>query len=244
LIFVPDTGGDYVPSLPLIVICAARSNAVCSEGGNCLPRFAARRRIPLQAVALKKNRGGTSPVSRISDNEHASAALWNSEVLSVQHSVGEPIPEFDQPSEDGTKVPSSIARQDAGDVLPHQPSGPCAISKPEKLERQVATVVSQSASKAGDAERLAGGASDKKVNWPIFVGSDRGEVAVKRNIGVMVRQHSARECLDLGEEGGLPSERMPGGGCGFDAGTDGAVPHAALHGDQSSLAGLRKERRS
>jgi hypothetical protein len=86
----------------------------------------------------------------MSDNEDATAPLWNSEELSVQHSVGEPIPEFDQPSEDGSKVPSSVRGQDAGDVLPYHPSGPCPISKPEKLECQVATLVSQSASKAGD----------------------------------------------------------------------------------------------
>jgi hypothetical protein len=86
----------------------------------------------------------------MSDNEHATAPLWNSEVLSVQDSVGEPIPEFDQPSEEGTKVPSSARRQDAGDVLPHHPSGACAIKKPEKLERQLAALVIHSASKAGD----------------------------------------------------------------------------------------------
>ena len=64
--------------------------------------------MPLQAVALKKYRGGISPVSKISDNEDATAPLWNSEELSVKHSVGEPIPEFDQPPENGTKVPSAV----------------------------------------------------------------------------------------------------------------------------------------
>jgi hypothetical protein len=64
--------------------------------------------MPRQAVALKKNRCGRSPISKISDNEHAAAALWNSKELSVKHSVGEPIPEFDQPSENGTKIPSSV----------------------------------------------------------------------------------------------------------------------------------------
>jgi hypothetical protein len=136
--------------LSLVVVCAACSNAVCSEGGNDRPRFSARRRMPLQAVALKKNRCGTSPVSRISDNEHAAAALWNSEVLSVKNCVGEPIPELRQPSEEGSKIPSSVRRQDAGDVLPHQPSGAEAISKAEKFEGQVATLVSQASSKAGD----------------------------------------------------------------------------------------------
>jgi hypothetical protein len=59
-------------------------------------------------VALKKNRCGRSPVSKVSDNEHTTASLGHSKVLSVKHSVGEPIPEFDQAPEYGTKVPSSI----------------------------------------------------------------------------------------------------------------------------------------
>jgi len=63
--------------------------------------------MPLQAVALKKNRGGRSPVSKVSDNEHTAASLGHSKELSVKNSVGEPIPEFDQPSEEGSKVPSS-----------------------------------------------------------------------------------------------------------------------------------------
>jgi hypothetical protein len=188
-------------------------------------------------VALKKNRRGTSPVSKMSDNEHAAAALWNSEVLSVQDSVGEPIPEFDQPSEDGTKVPSSVRRQDAGDVLPHQPSGPCAISKPKVFERQVAAVVSQSASKAGDAERLAGGSSDKKVNWPILIGSNGGEVAVKRGVRVMVLQHGARERFDFAERGSAPAKRMPRNRSGLDAGTDGEIPHPALRMSSSDMIG-------
>jgi hypothetical protein len=45
-------------------------------------------------VSLKKYRSGTAPVSKISDNEDATAALWYSGVLSVKHPVGPPIPEF------------------------------------------------------------------------------------------------------------------------------------------------------
>jgi hypothetical protein len=211
----------------------AAFSAFASAGGSSLPRFSARRRIPLQAVALKKNRRGTSPVSKISDNEHATAPLWNSEVLSVQHSVGEPIPELDQPSEDGAKVPSSAAGQHAGDVLPHQPSGPCAISKPEKLERQVATVVSQSASKAGDAERLAGGSSDKKVNWPIFVGSDRREVAVQRDLRIVMLEDGSRERFDLAESSSFPTEGMPCNRGGFYSRADAEIPHPTSPGRPS-----------
>ena len=69
--------------------------------------------MPRQAVPVKKYRCGTSPVSKMSDNEHTPASLRDSpskpvhsDVLSVKHSIGEPIPEFDHAPEEGTKVPS------------------------------------------------------------------------------------------------------------------------------------------
>jgi hypothetical protein len=78
-------------------------------------------------------------------------------------------------------------------------------------------LVIHSASKAGDAEALAGRSSDKKVNWAILIGSDRGEIAMQRRVGVMVCQDGAGERLNLAEGGGRPSERMPGTGRGLDA---------------------------
>jgi hypothetical protein len=45
----------------------------------------------------------------MSDNEDATPSLGHSEVLSVQDSVGPPIPEFRQAPEEGSKVPSSVA---------------------------------------------------------------------------------------------------------------------------------------
>jgi len=96
-------GFSYVPDEPAALISANRKGV-----GNSFPRFSARRRMPLQAVLLKKYRCGTSPVSKTSDNEHASAALWNSEILSVKNSVGEPIPDFPQRPEEDTKIFSSV----------------------------------------------------------------------------------------------------------------------------------------
>jgi hypothetical protein len=87
---------------------ATASKTSRRDGGRDLPRFAARRMIPAQAFGLKKNRGGTSPVSKICDNEDAAPPLGNSEVLSVKNPVGEPIPELAQPSEEGTKSPCFI----------------------------------------------------------------------------------------------------------------------------------------
>lgn len=185
----------------------------------------------------------------MSDNEHAAAALWNSEELSVKHSVGEAIPEFDHAPENGTKVPSSIRRQDAGHVLPNQPPGPFAVSQPKIFERQVTAVVIQAAAAAGEAEGLAGGSADKKVNWPIVVGSNRREIAVARHVGIMVCQNGAGERLDFAERGRRPSERMPGDGCGFNARADGEIPHnrpsnsatsAAICGSNSRSASITR----
>jgi hypothetical protein len=82
---------------------ATACKAWCNIVGNSFPRFSARRRIPLQAVALKKYRCGRSPVSKVCDNKHTAASLCHSVVLSVKNAVGEPIPEFPQPSEEGAK---------------------------------------------------------------------------------------------------------------------------------------------
>ena len=220
-------GRDQVSGLSLVVVRAACSNACASEGGNCLPRFSARRRMPRQAVALRKYRCGTSPVSSTSDNEHASAALWNSEELSVQNSVGEPIPEFAQPPEDGAKRPSSVNGQDTGDVLPHHPAGPCAISKPEKFQREVATISIQSRSESGDGEVLTGRSSDKKVNWPIFIAFDGREVPMQRDVRIVMRENGARCGFDLAVRSGFPAQRLPSHRAGADACADVEVSHHA-----------------
>ncbi len=64
--------------------------------------------MPPQAFALKKYFCGTSPISKMSDNEHTLASLSHSEVLSVKHSVGEAIPELAQRPEEGSKIPASV----------------------------------------------------------------------------------------------------------------------------------------
>ena len=77
--------------------------AASKAGGKTFPRFAARRRIPLQARALKKYRGGTGPASSTSDNEHTLPSLGQSEVLSVKNAVRPPIPELCQSTEKGSE---------------------------------------------------------------------------------------------------------------------------------------------
>ena len=57
--------------------------------------------IPFAAFGLKQYADRSRPVSKMSDNDDATASLGDSEVLSVQYSVGDPIPEFCQRPCDG-----------------------------------------------------------------------------------------------------------------------------------------------
>jgi hypothetical protein len=149
--------------------------------------------------------------------------------LSVKYAVGEPIPHFPQPSEEGSKSPSSVNRQDAGDILPDHPTGPQAVNKAKECEREVATRVIQSLSESGDAECLAWGSSDQKVDWLVLSSSDSCEVSMKWCGWVVVGENCAGKGFDLGEEGWLPPEVMPPGGGGFDAGADRSVNHLIIH---------------
>lgn len=136
---------------------ATALRARSKSAGNVLSRLSARRRIPRQAFGLKKYRGGTSPVSKTSDNEHTPSSLRDSpskpvhsHELSVNDPIGPPIPEFFQPPEDGAKRPSAVLRQDTGDVLPNDPFGTVAISDSKKSESEVPAWVSQAFAQSRD----------------------------------------------------------------------------------------------
>ena len=118
----------------------------------------------MHAFGLKKNRCGTPPVSKMADNEDATASLWDSEVLSVKDSVGPPIPEFSQRPEEGTKVPASPGGQDAWNVLPNDPARSEALGDPGKSEGQLTTRVIHASALSSDGEGLAWGASDEDVD--------------------------------------------------------------------------------
>jgi hypothetical protein len=131
---------------------AAARSARSSASGSFFPRLSARRRIPAHAFGLKKNRGGTLPVSSsTSDNEHTPPSLWDgtrvrfhSDVLSVHDSVREPVPELDQRPEEGSKVPSAVRRQDAGHVFPDDVARPDSINQAQIREGEIASRIGKS----------------------------------------------------------------------------------------------------
>jgi hypothetical protein len=133
----------------------------------------------------------------VADNEHTAATLGDSKPLSVKNAVGEPIPEFCQRPEEGSKIPSFAATEDARHVFPNDPFGLHDISKLDESEGQVATRVSQSAPEASDAEGLTGSASDHKVNWAAFIKH------LLRDLGHVADVGEAKVVLDNGGREGL-----------------------------------------
>jgi hypothetical protein len=165
-IVLPSVGGrlrDHRASLVILPFhlasCDAASNAAFSIGGNSFPLRSARLKIPLQAFGESEYFSGSGPVSKTSDNEDTSPALRNgsgpsphSHVLSVKHPVGPPIPELTQRPEEGAKIPSSPARQNTGDIFPHEPFRAQSISDCQVGEHEISAWVGESLSQPGDAE--------------------------------------------------------------------------------------------
>jgi hypothetical protein len=156
--------------------------------GNVFPRFSARRKIPAQAVGLKKYRWATGPVSSIEDSEHAAAPLRHSEPLRVQHapfdkSVCTDRHAFRSPAicrrnefgschctSHDSKVSTGVAAECSGHVFPNKP--PCAamfscrMENPQLFVEQAGTRASQSGALARNAQVLAGRAADDDINRP------------------------------------------------------------------------------
>ena len=58
----------------------------------------------------------------MSDNEHSTASLGNSEVLRIKHPVGPPIPEFCQDIEDDSHISSAARMEESWDILDKDPA--------------------------------------------------------------------------------------------------------------------------
>jgi hypothetical protein len=211
----------YLASVPP----AARLNAASSIGGNALFFRSALRRIPADALGLKKYLGGRSPASKMRDKEDSTTTLGDSEELSVQHSESEPIPELDQRPEEGTKVPPAVAGQDTGDVFPYDPPRPEFVNHAQIGEGEVAPWVFESFAESGGGERLTGGAADENSkSWkgPVIEFFQVPEVG---DNGIVVLEERTREGFDLRKGHRLPPERLPRHARSLDAAAYGQVLH-------------------
>ena len=180
--------------------------------------------MPAHARAVKKYFGSTfSGVSKISDNKDATASLGHSEKLRVKNSIRDPIPEDDHCPEDGTKIPSAVARQYSGDVLPKDPSRLESVEKSNKFKGEVTSLIFKPSTKARKRKRLARRAADEQIDVLIRSGFDRREITVQGRMREAMREHGAGKWVDLREKRRVPIKGLPCDGSGLDTRTDGAI---------------------
>ncbi len=160
----------------------------------------------------------------MSNNEDAAAALGHSEELSVQNSVSDPVPEVSQRPQHGSKRPSPVDRQDAGDVFPNNPARSKPRSQPEILQREVAARVIHSNPPSSNGEGLTRGSSHENVNCPCS-GLDLREVAKVHYLREAMREHGSREGIDLREPCRAPADSFPGDAGRFNPRANGPVDH-------------------
>lgn len=105
--------------------------------------------MPRHAFGLKKYRRGTSPVSKISNNEDTLPSLWDGTREAAQKV---------------SKVSSSGAGEDAGHIFPDDPAGAKTLSQADIFKGKVAARIIQAETLSGDGEGLAGCAADEKID--------------------------------------------------------------------------------
>ena len=154
--------------------------------------------------------------------------MGDSEILSIENAVGDPIPAFAQRPEDGAKVFSSVTAEYPWDIYPNDPGGSTLVNNLAESEGQVATVIAQSSSEPGNGEGLTGRSSDKNVDCS----SSLDEVVICYishvfHLGPVVVEYCGGEFLDLGKPLGFPAEWFPREAGGFDAAANRSVAHYA-----------------
>lgn len=162
------------------------------SAGSVTPRSLARRRIPVAALGVKKYRLGTSPSSKTSDKEHASAPLWYAVVLGIQFSVADTVPERGQRPEDDPKIHSLIAGPQSRDVLSNNPTWSLAGNDAKGFPEQAASSSRKPGAPSGHADVLAG--------------EPEGDAVHVGNLAWVC----ARDVADVGDAGESPLEDAAG----------------------------------
>jgi hypothetical protein len=95
------------------------------------------------------------------------------------------------------------------------------LRQSDELQREASARVGESFAESSNAKGLARGSTDEEVdasrsNRVIWFG-ETSKVSVVRDMRVSLLQDGSGERFDLAERRGLPPERVPRDGCGFNA---------------------------
>jgi hypothetical protein len=164
----------------------------------------------------------------MSDNEHSTAPLGDSEVPCVENAVSDAVPELGQRSKYDAEVPTIVRGEQSGYVLDQQPGWSKSVSDAGELMEQAASGSGESGAFSCDGEVLAGEAAGEEIKTGIFdplglssafatssarqfssmpsgvnvrVGSYSTNVVVDGGPGPVSCEHIAPPGVEFGEEG-------------------------------------------
>lgn len=207
-----------------VVTPATLSRATAKRGGNILPRRSARLRMPLAAFEESEKRLGGSG-SKMSDNEHSTAPLGNSEVSRVQHSPRNAIPELGQRREKDGEIPSTVRGKESGNILNEEPAWAKSVNDSGELEEEGRPLALEARPSASDGEVLAGESPADEVRisgddappraslcWACSVGeipvATRADVGNPRDIGPVSGEDALAVLIDLHLAHACPSRPL------------------------------------
>jgi hypothetical protein len=105
----------------------------------------------------------------MSDKEHSTATLGDSEVACVENPPLHAVPEVGQRSKNDAEVPTAVRGEQPGYVLDEQPGGSKSLCDSGVLVEEAGAVSGEAASLAGDADVLAGESSGEEINRSVVV---------------------------------------------------------------------------
>jgi hypothetical protein len=176
---------------------ARDSNAARKCDGNVRPRLSALRKMPAAARGLKKNLGGTWG-SKISDNEHSTASLGDSEKSAVEHAPLNPIPALDHENpEDFCKVSAFVATEKSGNILEHKPSGSNGFKESRKVVKESSALTGEAGSLSSHGYVLAGNSGANNIHSVEFMTTKFFDVFIESGFRPMPPKDSSAIFINL-----------------------------------------------
>jgi hypothetical protein len=137
-------------------------------------------------------------------DEDSPPALRYCEEPSIENPVGPPIANGPHFVEETGQVSSTVARQEAGNVLQEKPTGSKRLSESEELKREDGSFTVEAFPLARDGQVLTGKAADQEIDRRGVVESR--DVVVDRNVRPMRGEDAPLPLVQLA----LPRDAEPG----------------------------------
>lgn len=139
----------------------------------------------------------------MSNKEESTTVLGDSVVDSVNDPAGDAITAVNQRPEDGSIIPSSVTRQETGDVFKNEPSRLQLFKKSQKVPEETRSLSSETFSLPGQGPVLTGNPSGEdsplwdESSSANIVTSYLRDVIEQCCVGKMPRQHLLAVLVDL-----------------------------------------------